>query len=91
MEYDEGGNELNHLRLLLLILGHLLQWQQLLLLFLHLQELFLDDEEGGVLQEDPRISAQVHLEINRHPHPKSKSKRKILHLQVTRSPLVLAI
>ena len=79
MEYDEGGNELNHLRLFLHILGRLLQWQQLLLLVLHLQELFLDDEEG-VLQEEPRISAQVHLEINRHPHPKSKSKRKIVHL-----------
>jgi len=78
MEYDEGGNELNHLRLLLLllILGHLLQWQQLLLLFLHLQELFLDDEEGGVLQEDPRICAQVHLEINRHPHPKIEEKTR---------------
>ena len=76
MEYDEGGNELNHLRLFLHILGRLLQWQQLLLLVLHLQELFLDDEEGVVLQEGPRSSAQILLEINRHPHPKIEEKTR---------------
>jgi len=78
MEYDEGGNELNHLRLFLHILGRLLQWQQLLLLVLHLQELFLDDEEGVVLQEGPRSSAQILLEINRHPHTKIEEKNRSL-------------
>ena len=78
MEYDEGGNELNHLRLFLLLLGLLLQRQQLLLLVLHLQELFLDDEEGVVLQEGPRSSAQILLEINRHRHTKIEEKNRSL-------------